>query len=347
MAVDCDAERPGVQSTCAFAGNSVFDVQIHVTQPPDDGYWGFETKLRWDEPPVSYEAAERSSSEGIWQHCDIPARADNRAGEPSDASLLFACVPFPTLMTGSTNTGPVLQFRFQCLEEGDSAVELVPLPGDDQLGSHFWDTETNEVEPTLSGARVACGPCPAAGCTPPVAPLPVPPPPDPTPAPAGSGGMAIDCDAAEPRIQAACDYNTGETFRVEVHVTHAPAVGYGGFDVSFQWTDAPLDYLPADERDEALFAPCDGALRLDYQGAKEQPRLAFTCLSVPWLDPSSTATGAVLRFQFQCVEDGEALLEFVPPEGDPQLGTLFFDESTASIRPSDLVGATVICTSPP
>jgi hypothetical protein len=345
MAVDCDGATTGVQSSCAYAGNAVVDIQVHVTQPPDMGYSGFQTKLRWDEPPTSYLTEDRASSEAIGDVCDVPTRYDNRQ-DPyhPDSSVLFACVSFPVEHVMAT--GPVLRFRFHCQAEGAAVLELVPHPGDDQHGSHFLDAAANEIDPTLSGATVACGPCPAAGCAPPAHPPTPTPSPNPTPTPSGSGGMAVDCDAASPGIQSACEHATGETFDVEVHVTYAPAIGYGGFDVSLGWTDAPLDYVPmADARAEALWPACDGVLREDYQAVNGQPRLLFTCLSQPVPQPRFTDTGAVLRFEFRCLADGEAVIDFTPPN-EPGLRTKFIEMPVDSLGP-ELFGAALTCASPP
>ena len=320
MAVDCDPGRPGVQASCAYPSGAAFAVQVHVTQVPEgysidspaipagSGYFALQTKVAWDNSLFDYLAAPDSTDEALWADCDIPARNDNRAWEPS---VLFACVPAPQLPQGSTYTGAVLQFQFRCVQPGDAVLALVPRAGDLQLGSHFLSEYMNIIDPTLAGARVACGPCPAGGCAPPPPPAPTDLPPSvtpaPTPTPFGSGGMAVDCDALSPGIQDACAYPTGARFDVQVNFTYAPAAGFLAFDVILSWADA-LDYLPtAETEDELLWTECDAAPRSYAHEPGYGPWLMFGCLPVP--ERSYTATGAMLQFEYQCVQDGAALVD--------------------------------------
>jgi hypothetical protein len=169
MAVDCDAATAGVQTDCSHAPGSTFSVQVHVTSVPTDGYFGFQTKLRWDEGTTNYLPTEDPADEALWAECDVPARQVNPDLDPPDPSVLYACIPFPALTSGDTTTGAVLQFEMNCktdftgishasgVDPNQSLLRLVPRVGDDQLGTHFLDVATNPIDPDLSGdAIVTC-----------------------------------------------------------------------------------------------------------------------------------------------------------------------------------------------
>lgn len=340
MAVDCDAEEAGIQSSCAYAGGTIFHVQIHVTQAPSDGYFAFQTRLRWNDAQLGYLPAS-GTDEALWRECDIPARRDYDFSEPS---VMFGCIPFPDLTEGDTTTGAVLQFQYQCAEGGITPLELV-ADVDPEGGTFFLGRGLGSPsDPLLADALVECGsdagePCPPDYCP---APSPTPTAPTPAPAPGEPGAMAVDCDAASAGIQSSCEYASGASFSIQVHVTEAPSEGYFGFHTKLRWSDEQLDYLPASApADSALWHRCDIALSLDGQliGAAS---LAFGCLPFQFLSEGDATTGAILVFLFRCQEDGLANLTLMPIEGDPQGGTHFVDGLSQLIQP-ELAEATIRC----
>jgi DNA-binding CsgD family transcriptional regulator len=183
MAVDCAAAVAGIQSECAYPSGATFGVEIHVTQAPEEGYFGFQTKLRWEAAIASYLPSEDPAEEALWPECDLPSRRDNQP--QGDPSLLFGCVPLPALSEGATSTGAVVQFRLQCQQEGSTPLVLVPRQGDPQGGTSFLNRSLSPIDPVLTSAQVTCGslpPCPPGGCS---APGPTStPPPNTTPLPA-------------------------------------------------------------------------------------------------------------------------------------------------------------------
>ncbi len=132
---------------------SNFGVEVHVTSPPPDGYYAFQSKLRWAAGVLDYHPAPASADEVLWPECTIPARIVNSPAEPS---VLLGCVPLPTLPVGSTFTGAVLQFELTCLAPGPAALTLVPRQGDPQNGTHFFDASGHPMDPSLVGAGVTC-----------------------------------------------------------------------------------------------------------------------------------------------------------------------------------------------
>ena len=147
MEVDCDASAAGVQNDCTHSTGGTFSMQVHVTTPPEGGYAFFQAKLRWTDAILDYLPAVNPHDEALWPECDIAARTDNQPGEPS---VFFACLPFPALSAGDTFTGAVLQFQLQCLEDGNTPLDLVPPPGDPQGGTALGDN------PLLLNATVGC-----------------------------------------------------------------------------------------------------------------------------------------------------------------------------------------------
>jgi DNA-binding CsgD family transcriptional regulator len=164
MALDCAARVPGVQAVCAYDEGDRFTVQVHVVEPPSDGYFGFQAKVVWRDGVLRYSPAAEPADEALWPACGVPARADNRPGEPS---VLFGCAPFPALSAGGVETGAVLQFEFSCNAIGVTPLALVARSGDQQLGSHFLDAQHSPLDPALLSASVTCGlPSPEPTATP-------------------------------------------------------------------------------------------------------------------------------------------------------------------------------------
>lgn len=346
IAVDCDAGAPGVQQACTYLTGTTFTMQVHVTQAPEDGYYGFQAKVGWDEDVLVYEPVSQRN-EGIWQECDIAARSyepDLFSNPGWGPAVLFGCVPHPHLTDGSAETGAVLQFRFTCTGAGITPLTLLPHQGDLQGGTFFLDDGNDAIEPALIDSRVRCLPCSSVGCpTPEAAPTPQPTAPPPaTPGPGGPGGMAMDCDDSAPGTQRICSYDTGTTFTVQVVVTEAPAGGYGGLQVKVRWSRQILSYLPTDEvAEEALWPECDIAARRDNRPG--DPSVLFGCTRFPAHDDTATFSGAVLQFEFRCEEAGTASIELVPSDGDDQGGTHFIDEHNRMIGGTTLTDAAITC----
>ena len=221
MAVDCATAVAGIQSECAYPSGATFDVEIHVTQAPEEGYFGFQTKLQWETAVASYLPSEDPAEEALWPECDVPARRDNQP--QGDPSLLFGCVPLSVLTEGSTATGAVLQFRLQCQQEGRTPLVLAPRQGDTQGGTVFLNRSVAPIDPVLTSAQVTCGsppPCPPGGCSTP-APTSTPPPnttplPDSTPIstatpPPGSASCAVVPDETSEGLVARLTLNDGQT----------------------------------------------------------------------------------------------------------------------------------------
>ncbi|MEX2502799.1 MAG: Ig-like domain-containing protein, partial [Trueperaceae bacterium] len=164
MKVDCDAATAGVQdgtgAQCDYASGATFSIQIHVTSAPSGGYFGFQAKPSWTDANLAYLPAANPGTEaagawGGWPDCSIPARFNN---QPTDPSVVFGCAAFPAPDPGSTHTGAVLQFAFQCEADGTTPITLVPHGGDPQAGSHFVDVNQAVITgTTLDPATVQCG----------------------------------------------------------------------------------------------------------------------------------------------------------------------------------------------
>jgi uncharacterized repeat protein (TIGR01451 family) len=159
MALDCNVAQAGLQASCAYPLNTTFRINVVVTKAPADGYYAFQTKLRWSPGEVDYQPAASAAQEALWSHCNVPARFIN---EPADPSVLLACVPAPPLITGATTTGAIAQFDFTCAGNGHASLTLVPSAGDAQLGTHFVDIANQPVAPALTNATVLCGSKPTA-----------------------------------------------------------------------------------------------------------------------------------------------------------------------------------------
>ncbi|MEX1253085.1 MAG: hypothetical protein WEE64_01960 [Dehalococcoidia bacterium] len=157
VAVDCDASTAGAQSSCSYPSGTAFSVQVHVTSAPGGGYFAHQMKVRWDDARVHYLPAKTSAEENLWPLCAWSGHVDNRTAVPPDASLLFGCVPLPLPTQGETMTGAILQFRFQCAQDGASVLAFVPREGDAQLGTHFLDAGLRPIDPARANATVVCG----------------------------------------------------------------------------------------------------------------------------------------------------------------------------------------------
>ncbi len=158
MVADCEGATRAVESDCSFGDGQEFTVAVQVPQAPGDGYWGFQSKLRWNNDIIDYQPTQEPPDEAVWPNCSVPARTDNRAGGQDiqvDTSLLFGCVPFPLAV--SSYVGPVFLFNFVCAGSGSSDLTLVAREGDSQLGSHFLDVNLSPVDPSFENARVTCG----------------------------------------------------------------------------------------------------------------------------------------------------------------------------------------------
>ncbi len=163
MAVDCEGNTRALDRECSFGAGQEFTVSLHVTDASDQGFYGFQAKLRWAPDVVAYhgplkpDGTPDTDQEAVWQDCDVAARSDNSALEPVEPTVLIACVPIPAPASGFDDTGPVWLFPFACTGEGNSTLSLVAREGDPQDGSSFLDAATNVVDPDLQSAEVTCG----------------------------------------------------------------------------------------------------------------------------------------------------------------------------------------------
>ncbi|MEX1254398.1 MAG: flexitail domain-containing putative surface protein [Dehalococcoidia bacterium] len=161
----------------------------------------------------------------------------------------------------------------------------------------------------------------------------------------GNGALAIDCNATAAGVQSDCAYSLGTTFRINVVATKAPADGYFGFQAKVRWADAQLDYEPmAAAAQEALWSQCSFAARFINQPA--DPSVLLGCVPIPWPEEGDMSTGALLQFDFTCMQNGHASLTLVPLAGDSQLGTHFVDFGAQAFAPA-LANANVLCGAKP
>ena len=162
MAIDCDARAFGIQTVCSYPLGADFRLDVHITKPPRSGYWGFQAKVSWDDPWLSYQPRPRSRDEVLSDECVVLARThypydpDDKANPSEPPYVLFACIPFPLPDEGLTTTGPVLRFTFRCIQDGLPNLRLVSSNDDAQLGTHFL-SGTLPVDPLLTPAQVVCG----------------------------------------------------------------------------------------------------------------------------------------------------------------------------------------------
>lgn len=162
------------------------------------------------------------------------------------------------------------------------------------------------------------------------------------------GSVAVDCDASAGGLQSDCAYAVGATFDAQVHVVAAPTGGYYSHQMKVRWSDPQLDYLPtASPADENLWSRCTLPLRQDNRtGSPPDPSVLFGCTPLPALRTGDLGTGAILQFQFQCLQAGSASLQLVPRAGDPQNGSHFLDGTLNPIDPA-IADATVDCVAAP
>jgi hypothetical protein len=284
MAVDCNALLPGVQAACAYPVDTTFAVQVHVAKAPRAGYGAFQAKLRWNDAELDYQPGD-PANERLWSRCTIPARTFEEPGGPPNtpvgtAYVLFGCAPFPTLTSGETASGAVVQYYFRCTREAFAPMTLVARDGDAQLGTHFLDLPGYQLDPLLSNATVTCGnpptptPCAPEGCptatpSPTNTPWPTPPPtatPEPLPELSLEGGCVPH--AFRPGVTALIEctatiINVGETVASEVTFS---AVNYPHVEGTDFWLpllpfDAEVNGQAVQARDSALpdIAPGEAA----------------------------------------------------------------------------------------
>jgi len=231
-----------------------------------------------------------------------------------------------------------------------SPSEPEPKSGD---GAVDCDPSASGIQSSCSSAAGATPACPPERCASPT----TAPEPFLTPAPAGPGAMAVDCDANRKGIQGHCKYEGGSTFKVQIHITRAPPRGYMGFAAEVSWDDSTLDYmLPSNPAapDEVLWRPCEVGYVTDLRIDQIAPAVLAGCLpgSVERKDKSSTATGAILQFKFQCRKEGVTALALVPRDSDPAFaethffGYVFDPAAKLLVMDPELTNATVACTAP-
>jgi hypothetical protein len=166
LAVDCDAAAAGVQNLCFRNSVVPFHVQVHVVEPPSNGYFGIQMKVRWPDGSLGYLPADNPQEEKYWLGCYFtPSRILN---EPADPSVVFDCVPFPLPSQPIDWAGPVIQFQMECSDVLPPAPQgptsgmsepnllLVPREGDAQLGTHFLDDDLLPIDAELLGATIDC-----------------------------------------------------------------------------------------------------------------------------------------------------------------------------------------------
>jgi uncharacterized repeat protein (TIGR01451 family) len=144
---------PDIDPICTFPLGRFFNISVHITAPPADGYFEWQTKVRWPNDILTYLPSASPATEARFPNCSIPARFDN---QPDDPSVVFTCASLPRPTTGFTYTGIVVQFLMRCDTDGTTDLVLVPAPNDPQLGTHFTDVNFAPIEPTLTIARVTC-----------------------------------------------------------------------------------------------------------------------------------------------------------------------------------------------
>ncbi len=162
------------------------------------------------------------------------------------------------------------------------------------------------------------------------------------------GSVAVDCDAGTNGLQSSCAYPVGATFDIYVDIVAAPTGGYYAHQMKMRWSDTQLDYLPTtNPADESLWADCTLPLRLDNRGGSPpDPSVLFGCTPLPPVRTGEIGTGAVLQFQFQCLQAGNATLQLLPRAGDPQNGSHFLDGIINPLDPA-IANATVDCVAAP
>jgi hypothetical protein len=159
MLVDCDATEPSIQLGCTYEVGQAFPITVHMLERPVGGYSAWQAKVSWSDEQLEYLPAVDIDDEKLWPECDLAARANNQdqtnVGRESGApSVLYGCVSFPVRL--SFYTGPLLQLQLRCDAAGLSRLELVPMEGDVQLGTHALDQRGNAIVPALKSAGVEC-----------------------------------------------------------------------------------------------------------------------------------------------------------------------------------------------
>jgi hypothetical protein len=156
IAIDCDAERAGIQASCSYATGATFAIQIDVTVAPQHGYEAFQAYASWTNGLLEYLPAADRSSEALWDLCTFPASAYDAA-----SWISFGCVAGPG--SGLSNTaGPVLVLTFRCAQEGETQVDL--RPNNDGDGTYFIgpvnvrrdQSNWQIIDASRTGATISC-----------------------------------------------------------------------------------------------------------------------------------------------------------------------------------------------
>lgn len=166
--------------------------------------------------------------------------------------------------------------------------------------------------------------------------------------------VAVDCDVTTDGVQSACAYPSGANFDAQLVLTRGIEGGYIAFDTQVRWQDAVIDYLPtASPADEAVWAGCDYALRVDdrtYQydhPRPPQPSVHFGCVEGPRDDSGAfefapeLSAGPILQYEFRCLSDGTTTLELAPRDHEGY-GTYFLRSELDFVDPA-LTSATITC----
>lgn len=148
MGVDCDASTPGIQSECSYGIGEEFAVHIHIVQPPTDGYLWIAVTLRWNDGQLDYLPAASFADEVLWPACDV----FDDILPPTSTTLKRACVA-TSLSSGDMTTGPILKFKFRCIEASSTPLKLV---GNFNGGTFLGSASGDSSDVFVSDAAIAC-----------------------------------------------------------------------------------------------------------------------------------------------------------------------------------------------
>jgi hypothetical protein len=324
MALDADADMPGVQSTRSVVGTGVFQVQVHVTQiaQPYRGY-------QW--------------------YLDVPFGIGFGANptENTAATGLLGCVYFPDLGPSpygggcigesgqsSSHIGPVTTFDMHCNANGTHTVALVDSATTSL--SLLYSQSGAAVDTGTSGMTITC-----SGVTgvPTLTPVPTQ-----TPFPPvefGQAAMAFDANAALPGVQASSTVFGSSPFLAAIYITHLGAVPWEYYQWEFSIDPGGLDYVEGSIIEHKLLTNTALCASINIEpDLLNPPNVTIGGGCITTANEVSTFVGQVNTFQMSCVSDGVFTIHLVGIPEDANFGTTLSD---TNIQPTLLQDATITC----
>ena len=157
LAVDCDGDTDGIQSSCAYDVGTTFRVQLHVTELPAEGFNGFELHLRWTPPQLTYIRSERLEDELVEPNCEVADRGNQWVREPRYPVVSYVCLNEPLPQTEPLLAGVPVELQMACFAGGRGALSLAVGNGPVLINGGLRSF-LHQILPAMSDASVWCRP---------------------------------------------------------------------------------------------------------------------------------------------------------------------------------------------